>query len=150
MSRIIEFVKIRTAQLSDLEILLEWRNDFETRKNSHNTDTIDEVNHKKWLESTLANENIQLFIALFNNNQIGTVRADYNSNLDSWEISWTIAANYRGLGYGKAMVKCLTDRLKGRFRAEIKEGNTSSIKIAEFCKMSFNKKSNGILYYSNY
>ncbi|MGF6850941.1 hypothetical protein QFZ51_006176 [Chitinophaga sp. W3I9] len=38
---------LRKATIEDWKILLDWRNDIETRKNSHKIEIIEEENHKK-------------------------------------------------------------------------------------------------------
>jgi RimJ/RimL family protein N-acetyltransferase len=48
------------------------------------------------------------------------------------------------------MVKILADRLQGKIRAEIKQGNIASVKIAEYAGMTFKEEENRVLHYSNY
>lgn len=143
-------MKLRKVKIDDWKFLLDWRNDIETRKNSHNMQLVKEENHKKWLNSILANINRQLFIAIDNEIPVGTVRADFDTINDVFELSWTISPDYRGKGIGKEMVKLLADRLKANIRAEIKKGNISSIKIAEFAGMTLKQEENGVLHYTNY
>ena len=54
-------MKIRKVQINDWKILFDWRNDIETRKNSHNMELVKEDDHKKWLKSVLENKNRELF-----------------------------------------------------------------------------------------
>jgi RimJ/RimL family protein N-acetyltransferase len=144
-----EIITLRKATFYDWKFLLDWRNDIETRKNSHNMAIVEAENHKKWLNSVLSNENRQLFIALENNIPVGTVRADFDKSNNEYEISWTISPIFRGKGIGKKMVKLLSDKLQAKIRAEIKKGNISSVKIAEFAGMTSKKEENGVLHYSN-
>ncbi|MGF6927544.1 RimJ/RimL family protein N-acetyltransferase [Chitinophaga sp. W2I13] len=141
---------LRKATIEDWKILLDWRNDIETRKNSHKIEIIEEENHKKWLSSILAAENRQLFIAIDNELPVGTVRADFDDQFNAYELSWSISPEVRGKGVGKEMVKLLTDKLNTRIRAEIKSGNIASIKIAEYVGLTFKEEDNGILHYTNY
>jgi len=141
---------LRKVTFEDWKILLEWRNNLETRKNSHNMELVEEENHKKWLSSILTNENRQLFIALDNEIPVGTVRADFDKQNTDYELSWTISPDFRGKGIGKKMVKLLSDKLQAKIRAEIKNGNIASVKIAEYAGMTFKKEENGVLHYSNY
>jgi len=143
-------MKLRKAKIDDYKFLLDWRNDIETRKNSHNMELVEEENHKKWLNSILTNENRQLFIAIDNEIPVGTVRADFDNINDVFELSWTISPDYRGKGIGKEMVKLSADKLRANTRAEIKKGNISSIKIAEFAGMTLKHEKNGVLHYTNY
>lgn len=138
-------MELRIATLQDWEILLQWRNDEATRKNSHNTDIVQPEQHIKWLQSVINNPNRMLYIAEDNGVLVGTVRADKEES--GYELSWTIAPEARGKGYGKQMVKLLSDQL-GVCRAEIKQGNASSVRIAEYAGLNFQKEENGILHYS--
>lgn len=142
-------MKIRKAEFSDWKTLLDWRNDSDARKNSHNSDVIDEISHKKWLQFVLSNKNINIFIAYVNDIAVVSVRVEYDVETETNELSWMVGAEFRGLGYGKIMVKCISEMLQGKFRAEIKADNISSVKIAEYCNMSFRKNDNGILHFSN-
>ncbi len=141
---------LRNVTFEDWRLLLDWRNDIETRKNSHNMKLVDEENHKKWLNSILENEDIRLFIALENKIPIGTVRADFCKHNAEYELSWTISPDYRGKGKGKIMVKLLVDKLQANIKAEIKKGNIASMKIAEYAGMKFKKQEEGVLFYTNY
>ena len=143
-------IKLRKAVFNDWKLLLDWRNDLETRKNSHNMEIVKEENHKEWLNYVLSNENRALFIALCNDIPAGTIRADFEKSSNEYEISWTISPDFRGKGIGKKMVKLLSDHLQAKIRAELKKGNISSVKIAEHAGMTFKKEENGILHYSNH
>ncbi len=141
---------LRKVTFEDWKILLEWRNNLETRKNSHNMGLVEEENHKKWLNSIIVNENRQLFVAFNNEIPVGTVRADFDKQNNEYELSWTIAPDLRVKRIGKKMIKLLADKLRLKIRVEIKNGNIASIKIAEYTGMIFKKEENGVLHYSNY
>jgi len=143
-------MQLRKVNFEDWEILLSWRNDPVTRQNSHNTDTVSEEQHKKWLTGILANPARQLFLALEGEIPVGTVRADFADSDNSYELSWTISPEQRGKGIGKKMVSLLVEKLNTRIRAEVKKGNDASVKIAEAAGLSFKKEESGILYFSNY
>lgn len=139
---------LRKAVFEDWKVLLEWRNDPDTRKNSREMGVINEIDHKVWLQKLLEDHDRQLFIAIEDEKAVGSVRADFDKLCGLYELSWSIAPNERGKGIGKKMVKLLTDRLNGKVRAEIKKGNTGSIKIAEHAGMKFHYESDGILHYT--
>ena len=52
---------LRKATIDDWKILLDWRNDIETRRNSHNMESVEEEIHKRWLNSILTNRDRQLY-----------------------------------------------------------------------------------------
>ncbi len=46
----------------DVKFLLECRNDTLTRKQSHNSDLIDEDKHLKWLDKSIAMDGKQVYL----------------------------------------------------------------------------------------
>ncbi len=122
-------VCFRLATLSDLEMLLEWRNDPETRANSKNSGSIPREVHEAWLRGSLGNPDRKLFVAECSGDSIGTVRLDRREG--TWELSWTVAPASRGKGFGTVMVAEATKLVSGNLVAEIKETNTASIRIAQ-------------------
>ena len=125
---------LRQANLEDAKILLDWRNDPETRVNSINMEEVLWENHLPWLEKTLKNPSRLLFVAEEDGSPVGTVRADMSEDGKESELSWTVAPTWRGKGIGKKMVSFILEEifLKGKtLKAEIKEKNIPSIKIAE-------------------
>ena len=87
-------MKLRTATIQDAELLLEWRNDPQTRKSSHTTHEVQKEEHIAWLNLTLTNTNRRLLIAEESGVPVGTIRADYSDGM--FELSWTVAPNARG------------------------------------------------------
>lgn len=140
-------MKLRKAEFNDWPLLLAWRNDEETRKNSLNTEPVSETAHKQWLEKILQDGHRRLFIALEQDEPAGTVRADYDPEHNRFELSWTVAPHARGKGLGKKMVKLLADSIQGKVMARVKTGNISSVKIAESAGLVFEKEENGFLFF---
>lgn len=120
--------------MKDAEILFEWRNDPDARINSINMDKVLWENHLPWLEKTLNNPSRFLFVAEENQSPVGTIRADMSKNGKEFKLSWTVAPEARGKGMSKKMVALILGEnfLRGKIlKAEIKEKNIPSIKIAE-------------------
>lgn len=138
-------INIRSATIKDIALLLEWRNDPQTRISSHKTNEIKEEEHRAWLIKTLNNPNRKLYIAEENKIPIGTVRADYFEGI--YELSWTVAPSFRNQGIGKKMVAFLANQIKEPIRAEIKKDNIASICIAKHAGMKYYRQDNGILHY---
>jgi RimJ/RimL family protein N-acetyltransferase len=145
---VIDYMILRKVSFEDWKILLDWRNDVDTRKNSHHMEFIEEETHKEWLHSELANENCKFFIAIENEIPVGTVRAEFDKQNSEYELFWTVSPDFRGKGIGKIMVKLLVDKLQAKVKAQIKIENIASVKIAEYTGMKLLKEENGILYYS--
>ncbi|MEK7556421.1 MAG: GNAT family N-acetyltransferase, partial [Patescibacteria group bacterium] len=100
-------LKIRLAELTDARLLLDWRNDPETRGQSVNTDEVAWADHWAWLERALENPYRSLWIAEQDLVPVGTVRFDFDPAEDPerWELSWTVAPEVRGRGVGALIVE---------------------------------------------
>ncbi|MGA1825264.1 MAG: GNAT family N-acetyltransferase [bacterium] len=140
-----ETITLRSATMQDADLLLEWRNDPETRKASHNTAEVQRDEHISWLTKTLNNANRRLFVAEENGAPIGTVRADLSEGV--WELSWTVAPNARGRGVAKRMVALLAHQIPEPIRAEVKAENMASARIAIHAGMKFDRTEDGVLHY---
>ena len=126
-------------------MLLEWRNDPETRKASHNTTEVQRNDHISWLTRTLSNPNRRLYVAEESGAPVGTVRADFSDGV--WELSWTVSPRARGRGVGKRMVAVLGNQISEPIQAEVKTGNIASARIAEHAGMEFELETDGVLHY---
>jgi RimJ/RimL family protein N-acetyltransferase len=138
-------IVLRPATLDDAALLMDWRNDPRTRAASHHTEMVQKDRHLDWLRGVLANPDRQLFVALDDGEPVGTVRADLDDGIH--EFSWTVAPGARGRGIGKRMVALLAGRIETPIRAEIKSGNTASIRIAEHAGMLLDRQEDGVLHY---
>jgi len=122
-------VKLCAATLADAALLHAWRNDAETRANSHNRDAVAWDDHLAWLAAVLADPARELLIAEQDGTAVGTVRLDREG--DDTLLSWTVAPARRGRGLGRTMVRCAVARVPAaRLRAEIAVSNARSIAIA--------------------
>ncbi len=124
---------------------MDWRNDPETRKSSHNVSEVNKEEHVSWLTAQLENSKCRIYVAEQNGVPIGTVRADYSGGV--WELSWTTAPSARGKGVAKRMVAILARLICDPIRAEVKVGNVASARIAENAGMELINEVEGILHY---
>lgn len=129
----------------DADLLLQWRNDPETRRQSLQTAFVQRDEHQEWLKQSLARKDRQMYIAEVEGVPVGTVRVDLVDECHM--LSWTVAPGVRGRGVGEAMVKKLVQKISGRVGAEIKVGNTASRRIAEHVGMWLEKEKDGVLFY---
>src|SRR4051812_37934193 len=96
---------LRKVTKNDETLLFEWRNDEEARTNSRHTAPIGRHEHREWFKKTLQGDfagRIFCIAELIDGTPIGVVRADLRND-DSFEISYTVAPNWRGKGVAKAM-----------------------------------------------
>jgi RimJ/RimL family protein N-acetyltransferase len=140
-----ESIRLRPATIQDADLLLEWRNDPETRKASHNTAEVRRDEHVSWLTRAINNPNQRLLIAEENGTAVGTVRADFSEGV--WVLSWTVAPIERGRGVARRMVALLAHQISAPIRAEVKAGNIASARIAEHAGMEFDREADGVLHY---
>ncbi|HSP07591.1 MAG TPA: GNAT family N-acetyltransferase [Acidobacteriota bacterium] len=140
-----ETITLRSATIEDADLLLEWRNDPQTRKSSHNTAEVQRDEHISWLTKTLNNTHRRLFVAEENGVPVGTVRADFSDGV--YELSWTVAPNARGHGVAKRMVALAARQISEPIRAEVRAGNIASARIAEHAGMEFDREADGVLHY---
>lgn len=140
--------QLRQANIHDAEKLLAWRNDELTRLSSHTQDLIEVTQHQVWLERTLKNTDRKLVIAVYQGDDIGSLRADYDTKKQAWELSWTLAPNYRGKGLAKEMVRIFANSIKAAICAEVKETNLASVRVAEYAGLTFTHQQHQVLFFS--
>lgn len=135
-------INFRSITLKDADLLLDWRNDTVTRKNSLGGNKISKREHMKWIKSMLAHkaDNL-LLIAEWEGKPIGSFRIDkfkIPENItvpDMRLISYVVAPEYRHKGFGYAIVRegCVSYGQEYNLIAKIKGSNEASKKILEAC-----------------
>lgn len=96
---------LRKAEWADIDLLFEWVNDSEVRKNSFNTADIEYKEHKKWFEKCMLDDNVDIYICCLDTEPIGQIRLNY-SNATAI-ISYVIAKKCRGQGFGGIIIKLI-------------------------------------------
>ena len=94
---------LREISYNDWEILLEWRNEKETRDNSINSNLIQEDEHKDFIKKIIKDSEKTQFIFEYNGKPVGTIREDL-LGVDKFELSYTINPKYRGMKIGQIMM----------------------------------------------
>jgi RimJ/RimL family protein N-acetyltransferase len=129
-------VRLRPATMNDAELLFDWRNDPLTRAQSLQRQPVEWREHLVWLANSLQNPGRRLYIgeAVTEAEQaaalLGTVRFDRGEW--SYELSWTVAPDQRGKGWGKKLVAALIACLPAGacYRAVVLTDNPASQRIA--------------------
>ena len=128
-------LSIKKATISDCELLLSWANEPDTRRNSLNSESITLETHTKWLTQILHDESVSLYILYFENIPVGQIRL--NCTGDQAKISYSIAKEYRGRGFGSEIIRMLEPIISKerpsliKLVAEVKFMNVPSRKIFE-------------------
>ncbi|MDC1447074.1 formyltransferase family protein [Candidatus Thioglobus sp.] len=126
--------KLRPVNLSDSDILLSWRNDVVTRKNSFNSELNSLKIHKQYLKNAISSLTRKIFILEYSGFRVGTIREDKIKE-GEFKLSYTVDPMYRGKRVGQMMLSLYLKDRKGVFICVVKDSNTPSIKMIE--KMNF-------------
>lgn len=97
---------------------------------SRNTEVIEEPTHLRWFERTLASPNRLLLIGQLEGDPFGMVRFD-RQEFQIWEVSILVAAQARGKGYSKILLRKALDYFydlypQASVRAIVKKDNLPS------------------------
>jgi RimJ/RimL family protein N-acetyltransferase len=134
---------LRLATLNDKDLLFEWANDVVTRQNSFSTKQISYSEHCNWFDSMMKNANRFQYIVMQDSLPVGQVRIDIEGS--SAEISYSIAPDYRGKGFGTKALSLIKEEVEKnhpkitRLFGQIKPENTASQKA--FIKEGFEQVS---------
>ena len=121
---------IRDITHSDCNLLFQWANDVTVRNNAVNTSPILWETHEKWFNQRINSADVKFYILEINGTPAGQARYELNNNF--WVIDYSIDINFRGLGYGKFLIKNTLELLKSfPIMALVKTDNLASIKIFE-------------------
>lgn len=125
-------VYLREATLSDVDLLFEWVNGEDVRKNAFDTHTITFEEHSSWFSRLLNDRNQAQYILMRGSKPIGQIRLDIDRS--DAEIDYSIANDERGYGYGKLIIGLVIKRVRDDF-PEIDRliGRVKPSNAASFC-----------------
>jgi RimJ/RimL family protein N-acetyltransferase len=135
-------ISFRSITLEDTDLLLGWRNDSETRKNSIGQKEVNKKEHLQWIKNMLRSKtDCLLLIAELDGRPVGSFRLDKFkiigdvSSPDMRLISYVVAPDKRGRGIGQAIVSegCRSYGQSYDLLAKIRADNVASRKILESC-----------------
>lgn len=139
------------AEKEHCDILYEWTNEEQVRKNSFSADKIPYEDHSKWFYSKISSEETQIYICLYEHiKAVGVIRLD--KFLDGARISYSVEKEQRGKGIGKTMVVLLESKiieeniLKPKLYAEVKKDNLASQKIFKSLEYEEREESENLIY----
>ena len=126
-------LRFRRVEEADCRRIWEWANDPITRAASFSSEPIGWETHVDWFYRKLDDSSCQFFIAEDSKGTpVGQVR--YDRDKDKWIISVSVAPEFRGRGYGMAIIALSIDELSpyhGIIHAYIKPDNRASIRAFE-------------------
>lgn len=130
-------LNLKTFREEDIDLLYEWVNDIECRKNSFHTDSISYNTHKEWCYDKLKSNIVDIFIAYLGKTPIGQLRLSYEDNKAF--ISYSIDKKFRGIGLGQKVIQLIElEKLYDEKKIDVLVGkvkydNIASQKVFEHC-----------------
>ena len=138
----------RRAHADDSALLLGWRNDALTRRNSLNTARVPRADHEAWLSRRLADRRCALWLALDGSGRpVGQLRLDRARGAAT--VSITVAPARRGEGWAAAMLRSIPPPRPAVLRATVKPDNIPSVMAfvkAEFQFLRVARENGGAVY----
>ena len=136
------------ARADDSALLLRWRNDPLTRRNSLDTARVPRAEHEAWLSRRLRDRRCRLWLAFDSRKRpVGQLRLDWSRG--GATVSITVAPRRRGEGWAAAMLRAIPKPHPALLRATVKADNVAS--AAAFLKAGFRfrraARANGVVVY---
>ena len=132
---------IRKVAYGDEKLLFNWANDKSVRKNAISANEILWEDHIKWFNAKLISSDNEMYILEKVGKPVGQIR--YDRKDDYFLIDYSIDQEYRGMGYGKKILKKtlpFITEFKMKIRAIVKSDNLGSIKVFNALNFKFVKK----------
>jgi predicted dehydrogenase/RimJ/RimL family protein N-acetyltransferase len=126
-------LELRLARPSDEQRLLAWRNDPETRRSSRQQQEIERDEHRRWLQRTLKDPSVRLWVVETEGGPVGQVRVCRDAGgMGELHVALAPEARRRGLGAGalvQASGRALAELGLTGLRAHVKPGNEASMRV---------------------
>ena len=146
-----DYLTFRKAGKSDMQMVFDWANEEETRKQSFSTKPITWEEHVAWYEKSLNSRDRYLFICMHGDIPVGLFRIDRLEEAIG-EISYSIDKKYRGRGYAIEMLKAGEEVLKKNriivwdLLAKVKKDNEASRHIFKVLGFKETEEDNCFVY----
>jgi len=125
-------IYLRVADASDMDLIFQWANDPLVRENSFSIREITYKEHVEWYEKLLHNKDCVLYILMNGEQPVGQARITVDGDIA--EIGYSICKDQRAHGYGKELLRMITEQAWKDFPdiskviGKIKPENTASLK----------------------
>ncbi len=134
-------IMLRKVKAEDIDLLFDWANDSEYRKNSFHSENIEYSEHQKWFFKKLGDKNCKMYLCLCENGYIGQVRLEVLEKTGI--ISYSICKDFRGKGYSYDILTLLENEIKSieninYLEGKVKYDNQASQKV--FIKLGYTPK----------
>lgn len=140
---------LREVTEADMDLLFQWANDPDVRRNAFHTEAIPYETHVKWFHRMLENEAVHLYILCRAGEPVGQIRLDVGDG--AAVIDYSIAPAYRGRGFGKtllALAKEQAVKITGvtKLIGQVKTENSASVSVFEKCGYARREEENYITF----
>lgn len=143
-------LKLRKAIQADMDLIFQWANDAVVRANAFHTEQIPYENHVAWYTKQMKDADSVIYLMETEKEQIGQIRFSIEDGKAI--IDYSVAAAFRGHGYGTKLVELGIEKLKKQrpdvscFLAQVKYENPSSARVFEKCGFTRKEKPEYIEY----
>ncbi len=140
----------RQVERKDRELLFEWANDSEVRRQSFQTGNILWEDHVRWFEERMRSEDCALLIWVEDGVDKGMLRLDARDG--KAYVSYSVGKEWRGNGIASRMIDALPAYVKTAMPgihtvvAEVKAENRFSRRIFEKCGYRQETREDRIIY----
>lgn len=130
-----EKIWLRPVQIDDMDLIYQWANESECRKNSFHMGKISYEEHRKWFRSKLVSRKCDMFVACREETPIGQIRLEYEG--EKAIISYSVAKDERGKGYAGVLLQLVEQEVKKQqinisiLEGLVKEHNVASQRTFE-------------------
>ena len=100
---------LRAVSMEDCDLIYEWINDEEVRKNSFQSDRIPYETHLNWFRNKMQDEKTKIYILMNNTSPVGQVRIERKNSMV--HLSYLIEKNHRNKGYGVIILQLMEEEL---------------------------------------
>lgn len=138
-------IELCLATIDDAQLLFDWVNNSDVRRNSLITERVVWDEHLKWFKSKLQSQS-KIYILFNDKIPVGQIRLDFMNTF--WNIDYSIDSKHRGNGFGKIIIELAIKKFnKGDIlKAIVKKENISSLKIFQKLKFDeFSEKNSNII-----
>ncbi len=100
---------VRIAAPGDVNLVFDWVNDPDVRKQSYHSDPIERSVHEKWFSSASKAPNIRYYIIESAGKAVGQIRFNISKSVAT--ISYLVDPDHRGQGWGDRILRLGVKRL---------------------------------------
>lgn len=128
---------LRIGEEDDIDLLFEWANDPDVRKNAFHTEAIPYETHQKWFKNLMQDDTQVQYIFMVDEKPAGQIRLSLSD--EEAVIDYSIAPDMRGRGYGKVMLELVREEVGRTYPfvrtliGKVKKGNLASANCFAAC-----------------